>query len=206
MPGKKRLKSSKVQRLKSSKVQKFKGSKVMKLATYRPTYAEINLSAIKHNFYRLRKFAGSAVNTLAAVKADAYGHGIEKTAKLLASCGVNYFGVGTVDEGIKLKKLNLKIPVLNLTAVSEAGEITGLLRYKIIQTVPDAETANAINTAAGRLRWKVKVHLKIDTGMGRLGVWHKEAVDFIKYVYSLKNLVIEGLFTHFSNADEEKNN
>jgi len=174
----------------------------MRIPTYRPTKAEIDLSAIRYNFFQIKKMAGSSVKILVAVKANAYGHGLTEISKELADCGVDYFGVGTVDEAIKLRKASLGIPILNLTSITK-DEIEPILDYKIIQTVPDLNSAKAINRIAAKKNVKTKVHLKIDTGMGRLGTWHDEAVDFIKQSFELKHLIVDGIFTHFASADDD---
>jgi alanine racemase len=183
----------------------MRGKKMKSMTTYRPTYAEVDLSAIRYNFSQFRKITGGAdkVKILAAVKANAYGHGLIQVAKALSGCGVDYFGVGTIDEGIALKKAGLNTPVLNLTTITK-DEIAPVVRYNITQTVPDIMLAKSINRIAKKKGIKAKVHLKIDTGMGRLGVWHKEAIGFIKEAVSLKNLDTEGIFTHFSSAEENK--
>ncbi|MFH0731417.1 MAG: alanine racemase [Candidatus Omnitrophota bacterium] len=173
----------------------------MKIPTYRPTYAEIDLSAIRHNFLQFRKLAGSSVKILVAVKANAYGHGMLGVCRALEACGVDYFGVGSIDEAIELKKFNLGVPILNLTAITEK-EIPALLDSRIIQTVPGLKLAKAINRVAEKKKTKVKIHLKIDTGMGRLGVWHSEAVHFAEEVLGMKHLAVEGIFTHFASADD----
>lgn len=174
----------------------------MKLKTYRPTYAEIDLSAIKHNFLQFRKIADKSVKILVPVKADAYGHGLIPVCRLLAKCGVDYFGTGTTDEAVKLSKARLGVSILNLTSITKA-EIAAVINYKIIQTVANAELARLLNAAAGKKGARVKVHLKIDTGMGRLGIWHYEAVKFIRETLKLKHLIVEGIFTHFACADED---
>lgn len=172
------------------------------MTTYRPTYAEIDLDAIRHNFFQIKKRIAPHVKILVAVKANAYGHGILEVSRTLAACGVNYFGVGTVDEALQLKKARLNIPILNLTAITKR-EAEAVVDNNIIQTVPDAVIASLLNNIAEKKKKIAKVHLKIDTGMGRLGAWHDEAINFIKQSYKLKNLLIDGIFTHFSGADED---
>jgi len=172
------------------------------IPTYRSTRAEIDLSAIRHNFFQIKKMTASSVKILVAVKANAYGHGLIEISKELADCGVDYFGVVTIDEAIKLRKASLGIPILNLTSITK-DEIEPVLDYKVIQTVPDVNSAKAINRIAAKKGVKAKVHLKIDTGMGRLGTWHDEAADFIKQSLELKHLIVDGIFTHFASADED---
>lgn len=170
--------------------------------TYRPTWAEVDLGAIRYNFLLVKRIVGSSVKILVAVKANAYGHGLIEVSKTLANCGVDYLGVGTVDEAIKLKKAHLGVHILNLTSIT-MHEIEPVLKFKIIQTVPDINSARAINKMAKRKGIAAKVHLKIDTGMGRLGVWHNDTVNFVKQILKLKHLIVEGIFTHFAAADED---
>ena len=173
-----------------------------KLPTYRPTWAEVDLDAIRYNFFQIKKTVGSCVKILVAVKANAYGHGLIDVSKTLADCGVDYFGTGTIDEAIKLKKARLGVPILNLTSITK-GEIEPVLNYKIIQTVPDLILAKAINRMAKKKNMSAKVHLKVDTGMGRLGVWHDKAADFVKQTLRLRHLIVDGIFTHLAVADDD---
>ncbi len=173
-----------------------------KLTAYRPTHAEIDLGAIRYNFSQIKKRIAPHVKILVAVKANAYGHGMLEVSRALAACGVDYFGAGTVDEALQLKKARLNIPILNLTAIARR-EAEAIVDNNIIQTVPDAVMAAMLNNIAQKKKKKQKVHLKIDTGMGRLGIWHDEAINFINQTSKLKNLLIDGIFTHFSSADED---
>ncbi len=174
-----------------------------KMTTYRPTQAEIDLDAIRHNFFQIKRKTGPSVKILVAVKANAYGHGLLEVATVLADCGVDYLGTGTIDEAIRLKMAGIKIPILNLTSITK-GEIEPILDYKIIQAVPDINIATALNNLAKKKKIKARIHLKIDTGMGRLGVWHNDAMDFIIKALRQKHLIIDGIFTHFASADEDQ--
>lgn len=169
----------------------------------RPTKAEINLDAIGHNVSLLGDIIGEKVRMLAVVKADAYGHGIEEVSKKLVLCGIDYLGVATVDEAVVLRglfKKGVSILVLGSIFVDEADDI---LKYDITQTIAGMDVALALSRAAKRYSKKAKVHIKIDTGMGRIGVWHTEAIDFIRRASRLDGIDIEGVWTHLSSADEE---
>lgn len=173
-----------------------------KISTLRPTWAEINLSALKYNFNKARELAGKDTKILVAVKADAYGHGILEVSRALVNFGVDYLGVATSDEAIALRSSGIKIPILLFGAILR-GEVLAILRYDITATVPSLEVARFLSICARRLGKKVKIHTKIDTGMGRLGVWHKEALCFIKEIKRYRNLELEGIYTHLPSADEK---
>ncbi len=170
---------------------------------YRPTWVQIDLNAIRKNFAQVKKLIGPKTKIMAAVKADAYGHGLIPVSCLLQKEKADYFGVASIDEGMRLRESGIKAPILVLGAILPA-EIKGVLKYNLAQSVPSWELARQIDNQAKKENKKVKVHLKIDTGMGRLGVWHEEAVHFVKKVNKLKHIYLEGIFTHFPSADEDK--
>lgn len=170
---------------------------------YRPTWAEVDLGAIRHNFFQIKRFLDETTKVLVAVKANAYGHGILKVSDILVKSGVDYLGVATTDEALYLRSKGIKIPILILGSILVA-EIEPIIKNNITQTVGDIHLALAINGYAGRRRKKAKIHIKIDTGMGRIGIWHQEALHFIRRLVKLKNLEIEGIFSHFSSADEDE--
>lgn len=170
---------------------------------YRPTWAEINLSAIKYNLNQVKKLVGDQVKILAVLKADAYGHGAVRVAKELKKRGVEYFGVATTLEALELRENKIYLPIL-LLSVSSSREFAALIRYRIIPTIADLKTAIALNRESNRLNTKMPIHIKIDTGMGRIGVWHEDALTFVRSLSKLKNLILEGIYTHFSSADEDE--
>ncbi|NQU18924.1 alanine racemase, partial [bacterium] len=154
---------------------------------YRPTRADIDLSAIEYNFRQVRKIVKNKTKILVVLKADAYGHGAIRVAKKLKSCGVEYFGVATILEAIELRRNKIDTPIL-LLAVLSSSEFPVLIRYKIIPTIADLETAICLNRELNRFGKKIPIHIKIDTGMGRIGVWHKDSMGFVKNLSKLKNL------------------
>ena len=173
------------------------------LTNYRPTWVEIDLNAIKYNFFQLKKLLKKNTAMLIVVKANAYGHGILEVSKALVKAGVDYLGVATTDEAILLRENNFNIPILTLGGILKP-EISAVIKNNITQTVHDIELARNINISAARLNKKAKVHIKIDVGMGRIGVWHENAIEFMKKVACLKNIEIEGIFSHFPSADEDR--
>jgi len=169
---------------------------------YRPTFAEINLDAIRHNLEIVSHIVKSGTKILGVVKADAYGHGMKEVSKAIVDY-VDYFGVASLDEAVGLRNIGIKKPILVIGAILPE-EIEGVLKLNVIQTVSDLDVPKRLSKLAAARNKTVKVHVKIDTGMGRLGFWHEEAIDFIKKISGLKNIVIDGIFTHFPNAEADK--
>ncbi len=169
----------------------------------RPTWVEIDLSALEHNFKQIKRLVGRSVKVLCVVKADAYGHGMLEVSKKLSKCGADYLGVASIDEAIKLRKSGIKLPILILELIPEehAGYV---VNYNLTQGLCTEKLARSLNNYAKRKGEIAKVHIKIDTGMGRLGVWHEDAVGFIKKINRLKNIKIEGIYTHFPSADTDR--
>ncbi|MFH1460370.1 MAG: alanine racemase [Candidatus Omnitrophota bacterium] len=172
---------------------------------YRPTYAEINLKNLEFNFKQIKKKISKKTKILAAVKANAYGHGSKEVAKRLVKIGVDYLGVACVDEALILRQeKQLKtVPILVLGAVLGKPEIKAALNADITLTVTDYKNARFIQKQACSLKQKAKVHIKIDTGMGRLGLWHTSAFNEVYKISKLKKLNLEGIYTHFPCADTD---
>jgi len=167
---------------------------------YRPTWAEVNLGNLAYNFRSLKKLSSPKVKVMVTVKADAYGHGLIPVAKKLISCGVDYFGVASIDEGIRLREAGITRPVLVMGHVL-AKDIAPLFEYNLTQAVCTGDLASALNKKARSLDKLMKVHIKVDTGMGRLGVLHHEALELVEKIRRMKGIRIEGIFTHLALAD-----
>ncbi|MBF0533027.1 MAG: alanine racemase [Candidatus Omnitrophica bacterium] len=184
------------------------------------TWVEVDLKALKHNLSEIRRLTQRnlfvlptrpyskeerppVMNVLTVVKADAYGHGMDRIAPLLDQSGVDFFGVSDVAEGIRIREIGIKKSVLlfESTLPDYAPEI---LRYRLMPAIGNWELATALNRAAEKAKRSIEAHVKIDTGMGRLGVWHAEAFAFIRRLMSLRRLRIMGLMTHFPSADTDK--
>lgn len=168
---------------------------------YRPTFAEINLGAIRHNLEVVNHIVKARAKILGVVKADAYGHGMTEVSKAIVDY-VDYFGVASIDEAAVLRRAGIQKPVL-VIGVILPEEIEGVLKFNLIQTVSDLDISKKLSRLAQSRNKKIKVHIKVDTGMGRLGFWHEEAIDFIKRISRLKNIIIDGIFTHFPNAEAD---
>ena len=170
---------------------------------YRPTWAEINLHNLAYNFRQIKRMLAPKVKILVCVKADAYGHGLTAVGKKLLTLGVDYLGVASIDEGIRLRKENINLPILVLGMILKK-DVAPLFRYNLTQTVCTEELASTLNSRARTIGQAVKIHIKVDTGMGRLGVLHNDARGFIKKIHRLKFINIEGLYTHLACADTHR--
>ncbi len=168
---------------------------------YDRTYVEIDLNAIRHNILEERKRVGNDVKIMAIVKADAYGHGDVKVAEALNDLADAY-GVAIVEEALKLRENGIQkmILILGYTGSEWYEEI---INYGISQTVYTYEMAKELSETAVRLGKEAKIHIKIDTGMSRLGFLPvKDNIDVIRAISELPGIYLEGAFTHFAKADE----
>lgn len=170
---------------------------------YRPTWAEVNLNNLAHNFRQIKKILAPKTKVMACVKADAYGHGLIPVSRKLAVLGVDYLGVASIDEGIKLREAGVNLPVLVLGAILKEDS-PALFRYKLSATVCSPDLAFALDKKAHSLSKSINVHIKVDTGMGRLGVLCRDALGLIRKIHRLKYINIEGIFTHFPKADKDR--
>lgn len=168
---------------------------------YRPTWAEIDLRAVAYNYKQVRRLVGKDINIMAVVKANAYGHGTVEVSAVLEKLGVNYLGVATTDEAVRLRDHGIKTPVLVLGSVLPS-EVKVAVEKNITLTLCSFDLLDAIRKETGG-RARLKVHIKIDTGMGRIGIWHEEALHFIKNLTEEKSVIIEGIYTHFSSAGRD---
>jgi alanine racemase len=167
---------------------------------YRPTWAEVNLNNLAYNFRQVKSHLPRPTKVLVTVKADAYGHGLIPISKRLAASGVDYLGVASIDEGIKLRKAQVKTPILVLGVILKQ-DIQSLFTFKLTPTICDYKLAFALSKKATALKKPMRLHIKVDTGMGRIGVAHQDALELVSKIHKLKSIVIEGIFTHFPFAD-----
>ena len=180
----------------------MKNIKAIETIGYRPTWVEIDLKALEHNFQQIRASIRGGTGIMACVKADAYGHGAAPVSKRLVSLGVEYLAVASIDEAIALRKEKIRTPILVLGMVLPAY-VGPLFKYDITQTVCTWGLAEAISKQAAYLKKRAKIHIKVDTGMGRLGFAYNEAYELIRAIAKLKYIKIEGIFTHFPSADSD---
>ncbi|MDH4129779.1 MAG: alanine racemase [Spirochaetota bacterium] len=169
----------------------------------RPTVIEINLSAIQSNLNLVNNLTNNKI-VIAVVKADAYGLGSIRVAKALNEFGVNFFAVALLEEATLLRDNGIKDKILLLAPFMES-EIPDLINISVIPTLVDYHRSKILNDFCYKNNLNIPVHIKVDTGMGRLGVRLDEAFNFIEKIYNLKNLKIEGIYTHFSDAHTADN-
>jgi alanine racemase len=173
---------------------------VLPLDADRPTRAEIRLGALRRNFARARELAGPGVKVMGVVKANAYGHGIVPVTRTLVEEGADYIGVAFLEEGIFLRHNGIRSPILVLGAIA-TPQIPAFLENDLALTLPSLEKARAVSATAVALGLTARVHLKVDTGMERIGVHWYSAEAFLDEVLALPGLEIEGVFSHFATAD-----
>ncbi|MGN0466363.1 MAG: alanine racemase [Lachnospiraceae bacterium] len=171
--------------------------------SYLRVHATIDLDAIKKNMEEVKKAVGDSTKVMAIIKADGYGHGSVACAKALRKMGVDAFGVAIIEEGVILRKNGIKQPILILGYTSEY-QMSRMIQYQLTQTVFELEMAKNISKYAVALNKKAKIHIKIDTGMNRIGFKDcDENIAVIKEISKLPNIEITGAFTHFARADEK---
>ena len=171
------------------------------IISHRPTWAEINLDNLAFNFRSARNFIGPEPKYMAVVKADAYGHGAVECARRLEAEGVDWFGVALPEEGVELRKAGIRKLILCLGGFWE-GQETLALNYSLTPVIFQIEKAAILNAAAATRGTDVSIHVKIDTGMGRIGVRFDQVADFAERLRSLTHLRVEGVMTHFAAADD----
>ncbi len=172
------------------------------MAHHRATRAEINLKAFKHNLQNLKTVLGSKTDIMAVIKADAYGHGALPCAKAAIESGVGYLGAGVIEEGIELRKNGIKGPVLILGGIFP-DEVTDLVHHNLSTILHTSHLAEALSKEGKKQDKTVNIHIKVDTGMNRLGILPENLLALTEKISSLPNLKIEALSTHFSSADDE---
>lgn len=164
---------------------------------------EIAPEAISHNLTEVRRRVGGEVGILCVVKADAYGHGICETSHALIKEGADYLAVSNTDEAVVLRRNGITIPIL-VFGPTIAHEAEIIVEHQLTATVREDKFPAALSREAEKRRAKVKIHIEIDTGMGRAGVDRGYAIRFVKDMMRFPNLKIEGIYTHFPMAEENR--
>ncbi len=165
----------------------------------RPTQVEVRLSCLAENFQNIRKHVAPA-KIMAVVKANGYGHGMVEVARLFQSLGADYLGVAVLEEGILLRQNGIDLPILVMGGIL-GNQIPHFFKYHLTLTASSIEKLEEIEETAKAFHARPKVHLKIDTGMERLGVHYYNAEKFLERSLYCSHLEIEGIFSHFANAD-----
>lgn len=168
----------------------------------RPTVAEIDLDALAFNMAQVRKLVGPGVKLCPAVKADGYGHGAVQVSRTLLAAGAHMLGIATVEEGVELREAGIHVPLL-LFGCLLPEQAADVVRHDITVAACDLNFANELSRHAIAMDKRSRVHIKVDTGMGRVGVQPDDAVDFALALSRLPGIEIEGVFTHFPCADED---
>ena len=165
----------------------------------RPTAVEVDLSILAENFNAIRRRVGP-VKVMPVLKANAYGHGVVRVAQVMEELGAEGIGVAVLEEGILLRESGIRIPIHVLGGVL-GNQIPYFLKFGITLTAASIEILKQIEAAASSVKKKAKVHLKIDTGMERIGVHHYNADRFLEAAQTCRHIDVEGIFSHFANAD-----
>ena len=166
----------------------------------RPTWVEISLSKLRRNFQRVRELAG-ARRVMAVTKADAYGHGAVPVSKCLAECGVDWFGVATVEEALELRAAGIEQPILLLGGLY-MSDPAHLIEYRLTPSISSTMRLDTYAECARRYGQPIEFHLKVDSGLGRLGLPLDRVVAFVDHYRELEGLELKGLFTHLASAED----
>lgn len=166
------------------------------------TWIEVNLDAIAQNVKNIKKLIGEKKELMAVVKGNAYGHDILEVSPVVLENGATRLAVARLEEAIFLRKAGITVPILVLgLTLKQQAEF--LVSYDITPAVCEFEMIEKLSESAVQMNKMTKIHLKVDTGMGRIGIFPYDVLRFIKRIKALKNVEIEGIFTHFSVADEK---
>jgi len=168
----------------------------------RATRAIIDLGAVSHNVAEIRKKIGHERGMMTMVKADGYGHGAVEVSQAALRSGADCLGVAIPEEGQQLREAGIEAPIL-VVGLIQPQEAYKVVKFHLSQTVASVELLAALDGEAGKASTKVNVHVKVDTGMGRIGINPEDAVPFIGKVMDFKNLNLEGIFSHFPSSDEK---
>ncbi len=171
----------------------------------RPTWAEIDLRSIKSNLETVRSLTGDGVSIMAVVKADAYGHGAVKVSRALTEHGADSLAVATLEEGLQLRGSGIKCPVMIIGSIQKS-EIPEIIKNELTPAVYDVETLRSLSGEIQKSGRVLDFHLRIDTGMNRLGIHGGEVRGFINEHRAHTHLNLQGVFTHLASADDPKSN
>jgi alanine racemase len=167
----------------------------------RPTWAEVSLAQLTENYRIIREHVGPERAIMAIVKADAYGHGLSEVARTLSQAGVDWFGVASADEGVELRRLGISQPILLLTGFWE-GEQSALSDYDLVPAIYSEDQLAAIEDWGRRMERRIPFHLKVNTGMGMLGLHWQGVEPFLELYRGMSYAVLDGLFEQFAAAED----
>lgn len=165
----------------------------------RPTLVEVNLDHLTRNYRAIQQVVTPA-KIMAVLKANAYGHGLVEVARHMESLGADYLGVAVVEEGILLREQGINAPILVLGGIL-GNQVPHFLKHNLAITASSIEKLYQIDEVAEQMGTKARVHLKIDTGMERIGVHYYNAEEFLETSLKCRNIKVDGIFSHFANAE-----
>ncbi len=169
----------------------------------RPVWAEVDLAAIRHNIAEIKRLVGPAVEVMAVVKAEAYGHGAIPVARAALAAGASWLGVSLPEEGIALRQAGLTAPILIFSPLQlDRNQVAAVVAHDLTACVCWLDAVVALSEEAVRAGKEAAVHVKIDSGMGRVGIRPEEAVEFVSALRRLPGIKIDGIFSHLATADE----
>ena len=166
------------------------------------TWAEIDHEALRFNIQQIRNLVGPRVKILASVKAEGYGHGAVSVSRTALSAGAEWLGVSHVKEALELRSFFPNVPILILSS-GMSGHTRLIVRNRLTPVVCSLEIARDLSAAALASGTIANIHVMLDTGMGRIGVWHKNSLTFLKRISQIKGIRLEGLASHFAAADDQ---
>lgn len=164
-------------------------------------WVEVNLNALSHNVREIKRLISSETDFMAVVKADAYGHGAVSVAQTVLKAGASWLGVATIPEGIELRQAGITAPIVVLGATYTPEQICAIAQWQLQPTVCTPQQALVFSEILSDTDWVVPVHIKLDTGMSRLGAPWQQAAEFVKLIQGLPNLTIASIYSHLATAD-----
>ncbi len=167
----------------------------------RPTRVEVDLKILAENFKKIKEYAAPA-KVMSVLKANAYGHGLVRVAQLMQELNADYLGVAVLEEGILLREQGITKPILVLGGIW-GNQIPFFLKHDLTITASSIEKLKQIDELAAQMKKTAKVHLKIDTGIERIGVHYYNAEKFLEASLRYKNVIIEGIYSHFANSEKK---
>jgi alanine racemase len=167
----------------------------------RPTRVEVDLKILEENFQKIKEYVKPAM-VMPILKANAYGHGLVRVAQLYEDLNADYLGVAVVEEGILLREMGIKMPILVLGGVW-GNQVPLFLKHNLAITASSIDKLKQIDDTAEQMKTKAIVHLKIDTGMERIGVHYYNAEKFLELAYNCKNIYVDGVYSHLANSESD---
>lgn len=166
-----------------------------------PNEVTIDLGALRHNFFEIKRLAGPDTRVIGVVKADAYGHGMIPVSRTLESAGVDCLGVFELEEGLELRKAGCTVPIFIMMGIT-SDEVSDVVEHEFTPALFQIEIAEKLSRISAERGKATPVHIKVDTGMTRLGVRLEDLKSFLEQLLALKGIKLEGVFSHFAVADQ----